>query len=162
MSARTPTLLTNAQRVSCDTQARDELRPLLLAIESAVAARTAPTSEPPAWQWLLALCYEAFPPASLGDSASAREAAAVRDAHVAPPPEASGSSPNSSVSSPAKKPSVRALRRALVHYHPDKNRAEVHGVRWAVLCEELAKLATQLLALEMREHGGASWECTEV
>ena len=38
-------------------------------------------------------------------------------------------------------------------YHPDKNRAEVHGVRWAALCEELAKLATALLTHELHEGG---------
>ena len=43
---------------------------------------------------------------------------------------------------------IKWLRKALVAYHPDKNRAEKYGVHWAALCEELAKLASELLAEE--------------
>ena len=38
---------------------------------------------------------------------------------------------------------IKALRRALLLYHPDKNRA--HGDEWAETAEEIAKMATALL-----------------
>ena len=38
---------------------------------------------------------------------------------------------------------IKALRRALLLYHPDKNRA--HGDDWAETAEEIAKLATALI-----------------
>ena len=74
---------------------------------------------------------------------------ATRDAELAALRYPAATDANASVSSPAKAPSVRALRKALRQYHPDKNRAELYGVRWAALCEEVAKLATLLLREEM-------------
>ena len=40
---------------------------------------------------------------------------------------------------------IKALRRALTMYHPDKNRKDIHGAEWAEAAEELAKLSTVLL-----------------
>ena len=40
---------------------------------------------------------------------------------------------------------LRALRRALTHYHPDKNRAELYGAEWAQLAEDVSKMLTELL-----------------
>ena len=34
------------------------------------------------------------------------------------------------------------LKTALLHYHPDKNRKEQHGIEWHVLCEEISKVLT--------------------
>jgi len=34
----------------------------------------------------------------------------------------------------------KALLTAIQHYHPDKQDKEKHGMRWAVLCEEITKL----------------------
>jgi len=34
----------------------------------------------------------------------------------------------------------QALKKALQHYHPDKQDKEQHGKKWAVLCEEITKL----------------------
>ena len=34
----------------------------------------------------------------------------------------------------------KALLTAIHHYHPDKQDKEKHGMKWAVLCEEITKL----------------------
>ena len=91
---------------------------------------------PPAWQWLLLLCYERYPPANLSEAKRAAEASAVR----AMP------SRYDHTDAAARGLTGKALRRALVQYHPDKNRAAVCGARWAVFCEEIAKIVTGLLA----------------
>jgi len=36
----------------------------------------------------------------------------------------------------------KLLLKAILHYHPDKQDREVHGEKWAVLCEEIVKLLT--------------------
>lgn len=40
----------------------------------------------------------------------------------------------------------------------DKNRAEDYGIPWAVLCEELTKLATRLLAIQARGTAKMVWD----
>lgn len=215
------------------TTARDELRPLVQAIEIELERPRGV----PAWQWLLVfMCassppnvmqyracfrmraihlvastmlttgglrrplrrYMHYPPVSLDSAQCAREVAALKAPHAYVNTAADGSSNNS----PSRKPAVRALRRALVMYHPgessshwyrnnaagsmlidvqtwhcglllsarfvsrmaaapaDKNRAEEYGMRWAVLCEEVAKIATTLIATEMR--GGEDLVCHDV
>jgi hypothetical protein len=82
-------------------------------------------------------CYEHCPAPSLDERTRALEASAMRDADGIEP--AASASPAGS-----KPPKSKALRRALILYHPDKNRAEQYGVRWAALCEELAKIFGEL------------------
>lgn len=36
----------------------------------------------------------------------------------------------------------KALLKAILHYHPDKQDRKIHGEKWAVLCEEIVKLLT--------------------
>ena len=128
--------------------ARDDIRPFFSSLETALSHRQARVHEPPAWLWLLVLCYERYPPPSMDKPTAAREASTLRsiDTSVG---EASIAIGAASAASPTRRQSVKLLRRALVHYHPDKNRAEQHGVAWAAFCEEIAKLATGLLAEEM-------------
>lgn len=122
--------------------ARDDVREFVGALEIALSRRQEVAHTPPAWQWLLALCYEHYPPAAMDHSASRREAEAVRALDVGL--QLAGGPP----ASPVRTPAVKHLRKALVQYHPDKNRAEQYGVRWAAFCEEIAKLYTRLLADE--------------
>lgn len=34
------------------------------------------------------------------------------------------------------------LKKAVVHYHPDRSEPEVNGMKWKVFCEEVCKLLT--------------------
>ena len=56
---------------------------------------------------------------------------------------------NGGVATAARRPQRREarghLRRAALLYHPDKNLEADHGAAWAQLCEQLTRLATQLL-----------------
>ncbi|XP_071949479.1 uncharacterized protein [Antedon mediterranea] len=36
----------------------------------------------------------------------------------------------------------KLLQKAIVHYHPDRNSKEKHGIEWYVLCEEISKVFT--------------------
>ena len=83
--------------------------------------------QPPAWQLCLQSVYFELPPRALSRSQSDREAAALTNVV----PMSSGV--------------LRALRRALTHYHPDKNRAEQYGAEWAQLAEDVSKMLTELL-----------------
>jgi len=101
-------------------------RAKLAELEAQVVERLAqPQLMPPAWQFFLLAVYDAFPPRSLTPSQRTEESDKVRRV----PPM-----------SPAV---IKALRRALLLYHPDKNRA--HGDDWAETAEEIAKLATALI-----------------
>ena len=126
------------------TAARAGVRPLFSSLEAALSRRQLRGQQPPAWLWLLVLCYERYPPASIGQEASTREAATLRAIDTT-----ADDKPKAPTSPPTRTSSVRLLRRALVLYHPDKNRAEQYGVQWAAFCEEMAKLATALLAAEL-------------
>jgi hypothetical protein len=88
-----------------------------------------PSLTPPAWQLFLHTVYmePTLLPRMLSREQSAREAAALAEL----PSMSSGV--------------LRALRKALTLYHPDKNRAEEHGAEWAGLAEEVSKMATALL-----------------
>ena len=35
------------------------------------------------------------------------------------------------------------LRKAIIHYHPDRCNVEKHGKKWKVLCEEICKMLTR-------------------
>ena len=96
-----------------------------------------PRLQPPAWQLFLQTVYSELPPRGLSAEQSATEAASL--AEVA------------AMSSGV----LRALRRALLLYHPDKNRAEEHGGEWAAVAEEVTKMATSLL-LHYRDRVAAS------
>ena len=97
-----------------------------------------PRLQPPAWQHFLLTAYSAFIPPSLTPAQAASEAAEAR----AIAPMSTGV--------------IRALRRALTLYHPDKNRPQDHGEEWAHLAEELAKLATVLLETYRRRISSTS------
>ena len=86
-----------------------------------------PRMQPPAWLHFLHTLYSGFPPRSLSTAQAHAEAAQL--ASVAP------------MSAEV----LRALRRSLVLYHPDKNRRTEHGAEWAQLAEEISKLASMLL-----------------
>ena len=96
-----------------------------------------PRLQPPAWQLFLETVYSELPPKGLSAEQTAKEAANL--AEVA------------AMSSGV----LRALRRALLLYHPDKNRAEEHGGEWAAVAEEVTKMATSLL-LHYRDRVAAS------
>ena len=44
--------------------------------------------------------------------------------------------------SPNKKEIQKILQKAVLHYHPDKQNAEEHGMKWKVLCNDITKLLT--------------------
>jgi hypothetical protein len=94
--------------------------------------------QPPAWQHFLLTAYSAFVPPSLTAAQAVTELAEVR----AIAPMSTGV--------------IRALRRALTLYHPDKNLAQEHGEEWAQVAEELAKMATVLLETYRRKISSAS------
>ena len=87
-----------------------------------------PSAQPPAWQQLLLTVYSDFPPPTL--SAAEREAE-LRTVGTTAPMSAGV---------------LKALRRAMVVYHPDKNRKEVVGEEWAATAEEVTKMASWLFA----------------
>ncbi|CAL4237620.1 unnamed protein product, partial [Meganyctiphanes norvegica] len=37
----------------------------------------------------------------------------------------------------------QALKKAIVHYHPDKQNVKLHGMKWFVLAEEITKVLTR-------------------
>ena len=84
----------------------------------------------PAWHHFLLAVYTHFPPRSLSPGDCAAEAAQVQAIAAAGAPWVI----------------LRSIRRALVLYHPDKNRPAEHGQEWAAMAEELSKMASQLLA----------------
>ena len=85
-------------------------------------------AQPPAWQQFLLTLYAEFPPPTLDAQQCEAEARAV----VATAPMSAGV--------------LKCLRRALLLYHPDKNRAEDTGAEWAALAEEVSKMGTELMA----------------
>ena len=85
-------------------------------------------AQPPAWQQFLLTLYAEFPPPTLDAQQCEAEARAV----AATAPMSAGV--------------LKCLRRALLLYHPDKNRAEDTGAEWAALAEEVSKMGTELMA----------------
>lgn len=92
-----------------------------------------PRLQPPAWEYFLLVSYETFPPPALDAAQVAAEVAEVRR------------------TAPMSTAVIRALRKALTLYHPDKNRAEELGAEWAAMAEELAKMASLLLETYRRK-----------
>ena len=93
-------------------------------------------------QWLLTLLYDYYPPATL-DEAGRERSVAIRS--LTDSPNAGGLGP----ASPSKRPSVRALRKALVAYH--RTRTERSSLAYDGRCTvEVAKLAS-LLTVELHE-----------
>ena len=94
--------------------ARDELRPLVKALDAELQRRTKQPrrGEAPTWQWLLVLLYERYPPPAFADDATrAAEVVAVRCI------DATGAStPGGSPGGGAKGQAVKALRKALRQY----------------------------------------------
>jgi hypothetical protein len=86
-----------------------------------------PTRQPPAWQMFLCGAYEFWPPRTWTRAQCTAEIEGV----LTVPPMSVGV--------------IKALRRALTVYHPDKNRLEAYGTEWAHAAEELAKIASFLL-----------------
>ena len=82
---------------------------------------------PPAWQYFLLVAYEHYPPPALSQSECASSLAQVVDVQ--------------SMSAGV----TRALRRALIAYHPDKNLPAVHGELWAAQAEQITRTANNLL-----------------
>lgn len=100
---------------------------VLVRLADAVSERlNTPQLQPPAWQLFLETVYIQMPPQTLTHRASAGEAAALAQI------------PHMSAGV------LRALRRALVYYHPDRNLEGEYGREWAGVAEEVSKMATQL------------------
>ena len=110
-------------------QPEEPLTPRARLVQLAVAVGdrlSNPSLQPPAWQLFLETVYVELPPQTLTHAQSAGEASAL------------------SQIAPMSTGVLRALRRALVYYHPDRNRVEDHGAEWAGVAEEVSKIATQL------------------
>ena len=86
-----------------------------------------PNLLPSAWQLFLFSAYKDWPPRTLTWEQIRAEVNAL---HAVQPMSVGV---------------TKALRRALVLYHPDRNQEAEHGQEWAQSAEELAKLATVLL-----------------
>ena len=86
-----------------------------------------PRLQPPAWQHFLLVVYEHFPPPSLDAEQRAAEVRRIRSVEAM----------SAGV--------LRALRQALIVFHPDRNRAEARGAEWASVAEEISKMATELI-----------------
>ena len=84
-----------------------------------------PRAQPPAWQHLLLTIYSEFPPPAQSMEADLRVVGTT---------------------APMSAGVLKALRRAMVVYHPDKNRKEVVGEEWAATAEEVTKMASWLFA----------------
>lgn len=91
------------------------------------ARRSDPTLQPPAWEHFLRVVYAQFPPPALTVAECAAELQALSTVH------------------PMSNGVLRALRRSLQLYHPDKNRVGTHGEEWVATAEDVTKLATMLL-----------------
>ena len=82
--------------------------------------------QPHAWQFFLLAAYAYYPPPALAAHEVAAELVAV--AKIAP----------MSVGV------ARALRRAFILYHPDKNLPTAHGIEWSATAGQLSRMATNL------------------
>ena len=83
--------------------------------------------QPPAWQHFLLNVYTHYPPPSLSEEERTRELSEVA--------RIEGMSVGV----------TKALRRLLLLYHPDKNRAGSYSESWAAEAEQIARMATALL-----------------
>ena len=82
--------------------------------------------QPHAWQFFLLAAYAYYPPPALTVHEVAAELVAV--AKIAP------------MSAGV----TRALRRAFILYHPDKNLPTTHGIEWSATAGQLSRMATNL------------------
>jgi len=82
--------------------------------------------QPNAWQFFLLAAYAHYPPPALTVHEVAAELVAV--AKIAP------------MSAGV----TRALRRAFILYHPDKNLPTTHGIAWSATAGQLSRMATNL------------------
>ena len=82
--------------------------------------------QPHAWQFFLLAAYAHYPPPALTVHEVAAELVAV--AKIAP------------MSAGV----TRALRRAFILYHPDKNLPTTHGIAWSATAGQLSRMATNL------------------
>jgi hypothetical protein len=82
--------------------------------------------QPHAWQFFLLAAYAHYPPPALTVHEVAAELVAV--AKIAP------------MSAGV----TRALRRAFILYHPDKNLPTTHGIEWSATAGQLSRMATSL------------------
>ena len=71
---------------------------------------------------LLLHIYKTFPPKNKGHK---------------PPPE-------KELKAMSKKELKKIFQKAVLHYHPDKQDAEVHGMKWKVFCDEITKTLTRV------------------
>ena len=97
-----------------------------------------PQLQPPAWQFLLLALYRHYPPRSITASECAAEASNVQGIE--------------SMSGGV----LRALRRSLLLYHPDKNRSQDHGDEWAGQAEQITRIATAVLDYYRRRIGSSA------
>jgi len=82
--------------------------------------------QPPAWQFFLLAAYAHYPPPALTPQELLAEQAALREI------------------APMSAGVTRALRRALILYHPDKNMSSAHGDEWPAAAGQLSRMATNL------------------
>ena len=82
--------------------------------------------QPPAWQFFLLAAYAHYPPPALTPQELLTELAALREI------------------APMSAGVTRALRRALILYHPDKNMSSAHGDEWSAAAGQLSRMATNL------------------
>jgi hypothetical protein len=82
--------------------------------------------QPPAWQFFLLAAYAHYPPPALTPQELLAELAALREI------------------APMSAGVTRALRRALILYHPDKNMSSAHGDEWLAAAGQLSRMATNL------------------
>ena len=116
------------------------LERLALLREQVACRLIQPRVQPPAWQQLLLTLYNDFPSPLL--TSEQREAEVLAVCEAAP-------------MSPAV---LRCLRRALVLYHPDKNRPDEMGTEWAAIAEEVTKMGTEIIAYYRQRISASSSE----
>ena len=109
---------------------RQRLQPRIAALQLEIDRRLkVPSLQPPAWKHFLLRVYTQYPPQSMSEAHRTNELAKVR------------------LMEGLTEAVPRALRQAVMHYHPDRNQSQRYGIAWAVISEEVSKIATSLLAL---------------